>query len=72
VRIYRGCGCPVLKIRKRGQAKDTQVTMSKVDRDKMEVREPEVVEGMQVNVGIWNDRGSWLAEFRRPCFGVDQ
>jgi len=27
------------------------------------VGEPEVVEGMQVNVGIWNNRGSWLAEF---------
>ena len=70
MRKYRGCGCPALKIRKRGQAKDTQVTISKMDRDKMEVGEPEVVEGMQVNVG--NDRGSWLAEFRRTCFEVDQ
>jgi len=36
------------------------------------VGEPEVVEGMQVNVGIWNNHGSWLAGFRRSCFGVDR
>jgi len=27
------------------------------------IGESEVVDGVQVNVGIWNDRGSWHAEF---------
>ena len=45
-------------MRKSGQSEDAGVMICEVDemRDKSEV-----VEGMQVSICIWNDRGRWLA-----------
>ena len=49
----------------------------KVDGDEMAEYtpyNPDVVEGMQVNIGIGTIAGVGLqiAGFRKPCFGVDQ